>query len=111
MSKLVAVSRLIIMLSDGKELKSLHDGGSVTVTAGQASRTINKMWPGIAVSNSWLEAFVKCAGLDAPRGVHINAEAPAVFRETAVKPVSSIEGLVFAADAAAHYLPLIFETM
>ena len=110
MSKLVAVSRLIIMLTNGKELKLLHDGGSVTVTAGQASPTINKMWPGIAVSNSWLEAFVKCAGLDAPRGIHSNAVAPAMFRETAVKPGSSIEVTVSAADAAAHYLPLIFET-
>jgi NAD(P)-dependent dehydrogenase (short-subunit alcohol dehydrogenase family) len=111
MSKLVAVSRLIIMLANGKELKLLHDGGGVTVTAGQASRTINKMWPGIAVNNSGLEAFVKCAGLDAPRGVRINAVAPAMIRETAARSGNSIEGTVSAADAAAHYLPLIFGTM
>ena len=39
MSKLIAVTRLVIMLANGRELKLLRDGGSVTVTAGQASRT------------------------------------------------------------------------
>merc|ERR1712224_583855 len=86
-------------------------GGSVTITAGQASRTINKMWPGIAVNNSGLEAFVRCAGLDAPRGVRINAVSPAMIRETAVKSGNSTEGTVTAADAAAHYVPLIFGAM
>jgi len=109
--KLMAVSRLIIMLANGKELRCLRDGGSITVTAGQISRTVNRMWPGIAANNAGLEAVVRCAGIDAPRGVRINAVAPALVRETALKAALPLEGTVPAAEAAAAYLPLVFGNM
>jgi len=109
-NKLEAVSRLVVMLTNNEEVHILKDGGSITVTAGQLSRTVGKLWPGIAANNAGLEAFVRCAGLDAPRGVRINAVSPAMIRETAVKSGQSIEGTIPAADCAAHFLPLVFGT-
>ena len=47
--KLIAITRLVVMCANGVEVSCLRDGGSVTVTAGQASRVINKMWPGSAL--------------------------------------------------------------
>jgi len=108
MNKLVSVSRLVVMLANGKECGVLKEGGSITVTAGQASRTINKMWPGIATNNAGLEAFVKNAGIDLPRGVRLNAVSPALVRETAVKAGLPLTNTVPAADCAAAYVPLIF---
>jgi len=108
MNKFVGVSRLCVMLSNGEEVKCLRAGGSITVTAGQSSRTVNKMWPGLAANNAGLEAFVRCAGVDGPRGVRINAVAPALVKETAEKAGLPLAGTVPAADCAACYLPLIF---
>mmetsp|Transcript_45562 Transcript_45562/g.129981 ORF Transcript_45562/g.129981 Transcript_45562/m.129981 type:complete len:130 (+) Transcript_45562:1-390(+) len=96
------------MLSNGEEVKCLRPGGSVTVTTGQAGRTVNRMWPGIAANNAGLEAMVRSAGLGAPRGVRINAVSPALVLETAQKAGLPTEGSVPAAVAAAAYLPLIF---
>lgn len=107
-SKLMAVSRLVLMLANGTELTSLRAGGGITVTSGQAARTVNKMWPGIAANNAGLEAMVRCAGAEAPRGVRINALAPALLRETAEKAGLPLASTVTAAEAAAAYLPLIF---
>lgn len=108
--KLVAVTRLIVVLANGEEVKCLRPGGSITVTAGQSARTVNRMWPGLALNNAGLEAFVRCAGLDAPRGVRINAVAPCLVRETAAKAKMSLEGTVPAAEAGAAYLPLVLGT-
>jgi enoyl-[acyl-carrier-protein] reductase (NADH) len=107
-SKLVAVTRLIVMLANCAELKVLKDGGSITVTAGQAARTINKLWPGIATNNAGLEAFVRNAGIDLPRGVRCNAVSPALVRETAAKAGLPLEKTVPAAECAAAYVHLIF---
>lgn len=105
--KLMAVSRLVVMLTNGQELRCLRDSGSITVTTGQAGRTVNRMWPGIAANNAGLEAMVRCAGVDAPRSVRINAVAPALVRETAVKAGLPLEGTVPAAEAAAAFIPLM----
>lgn len=109
-NKFMAVSRLIVMLANGEEAPWLKEGGSITVTTGQAARTVNKMWPGIAANNAGLEAMVKCAGVDPPRGLRINAVAPALVTETAQKAGMPLEGTVAAADVAKKYLPLIFGT-
>eukprot|EP01062_Namystynia_karyoxenos_P073937 TRINITY_DN7074_c0_g1_i1.p2 TRINITY_DN7074_c0_g1~~TRINITY_DN7074_c0_g1_i1.p2 ORF type:complete len:256 (+),score=84.84 TRINITY_DN7074_c0_g1_i1:88-768(+) len=108
MGKFVAVSRLAVMLANGKELAALRPGGSITITTGQAARVVNKLWPGIAANNAALDAFVRCSGVDAPRGVRINAVAPALVTETAAKSGNPTEGTVPAAECAAQYLPLIF---
>jgi len=109
-SKLLAVTRLVIGLAnqEGSLAGVLKDGGSVTITAGQASRTLNKMWPGIATNNAALEAFVKNAGLEVPRGIRLNAVSPALITETAEKAGLPTNGTVPAAEVAAAYVPLIF---
>lgn len=110
-NKLESVSRLVVMLTNGEEIQILRDGGSITVTAGQLSRTLGKLWPGIAANNAGLEAFVKCAGIEAPRGIRINAVSPAGLYETAVKAGLDTESTIKAADCAAHFIPLVFGDM
>lgn len=110
-NKLVSISRFIIMLANGEEVKCLRPGGSITVTTGQASRTVNKMWPGIAINNAGLEAFIKCSGVDPPRGVRINSVSPALVYETAVKAGLPLAGTVPAAEVGAAYIPIIFGDM
>eukprot|EP00419_Tripos_fusus_P005342 CAMPEP_0172685686 /NCGR_PEP_ID=MMETSP1074-20121228/20417_1 /TAXON_ID=2916 /ORGANISM="Ceratium fusus, Strain PA161109" /LENGTH=353 /DNA_ID=CAMNT_0013504873 /DNA_START=171 /DNA_END=1232 /DNA_ORIENTATION=- len=110
-NKFVALTRLMIMLANGTEVKVLRDGGSITVTTGQAARVVNKMWPGISANNAGLEAFIKSAAVEAPRGVRLNAVAPGLVRETAVKAGMALENTVEAEVVAAKYIPLIFGTM
>lgn len=93
-NKLISVSRLVVMLANGTEVRCLKDGGSITLTCGQSSRTINKMWPGIAVNNAGLEALVKNAGIGLPRGIRCNAVSPALVRETAIKAGLPLENTV-----------------
>ena len=109
-NKLIGVTRLVVMLANGTEVRCLKDGGSVTVTAGQASRTINKLWPGIATNNAGLEAFVRNAGLDLPRAIRCNAVSPALVRETAIKAGLPLANTVGAAECAAEYVALIRST-
>jgi NAD(P)-dependent dehydrogenase (short-subunit alcohol dehydrogenase family) len=105
-SKLVAVSQLSLALV--KDLKVLKDGGSITITTGQTADVVNKMWPGLAVNCAGLNAFVKNAGIDMPRGVRLNAVSPSQVTESALKAGMPTEGTVSAADAAVVYESLIF---
>lgn len=108
-SKLISVTQLVVALVNQEEgcAGVLRDNGSITVTAGQLSRTINVFTPGIAANNAGLEAFVKNAGLEMPRGLRMNAVSPCLVLETAMKAKLPTEGAVPAADVAATYLPLI----
>jgi len=110
-NKFAALTRLMIMLANGTEVKVLRDGGSITVTTGQAARVVNKMWPGISANNAGLEAFIKSASVEAPRGVRLNAVAPGLVRETAIKAGMALENTVEAEVVATKYIPLIFGTM
>ena len=109
-NKLIAVTRLVVMLAKGSEVRCLKEGGSITVTAGQASRVINKMWPGIATNNAGLEAFVRNAGIDLPRGIRCNAVSPALVHETAVKAGLPLTNTVRAAECALRYAECIFSS-
>merc|ERR1712232_225064 len=104
--KLLAVTQFVIALV--KELKCLKDGGSITITTGQAADTINRAWPGIAVNNAGLNAFVRNAGIDLPRRLRLNACSPCLVTETAVKAGLPTESTVKADDAADVYIELIF---
>mmetsp|Transcript_43148 Transcript_43148/g.101376 ORF Transcript_43148/g.101376 Transcript_43148/m.101376 type:complete len:238 (+) Transcript_43148:96-809(+) len=104
--KLLSVSRLVLALV--KEAKFLKDGGSITITTGQASDFPSKAWPGLAVNNAGLNAFVKCAGLDLPRGLRLNAVSPCLVKETALKAGLPLAQTVTAADAALVYEEVIF---
>jgi len=104
--KLLAVTKFVLLLIHS--LKILKDGGSITITTGMAARTINKLWPGIAVNNAGLDAFVLNGGIDLPRSLRLNAVAPALVTETAKKAGLPVKGTVPAATVAAAYLPHIF---
>lgn len=104
--KLLSVSQFVIALV--KELKFLKNEGSITITTGQAADTINRAWPGIAVNNAGLNAFVRNAGLDLPRGIRLNACSPCLVTETAEKAGLPTESTVKADDAADVYMELVF---
>jgi NAD(P)-dependent dehydrogenase (short-subunit alcohol dehydrogenase family) len=105
-SKLVAVSTLVLALVN--DLKVLKDAGSITITTGQTADTPNKLWPGLAVNCAGLNAFVRNAGIDAPRGIRLNAVSPCQVTETAAKAGMPTEGTVPAADVAEVYESLIY---
>merc|ERR1719271_1249883 len=96
--KLLTVTQLVLAFV--QDLKVLKDGGSITVTTGQAANTVNSKWPGIAVNNAGLNAFVKNAGIDLPRGIRLNGCSPCLVKETAVKAGLPTENTVSAADCA-----------
>jgi len=103
-NKLLCVSRTAVMLMNATEVKLLRDGGSVTITSGLAARTTNRMWPAISANCAALDAFVRCAGIDAPRRVRLNAVAPTTVTETARAAGQPTENTVPRAVVAAMYV-------
>jgi NAD(P)-dependent dehydrogenase (short-subunit alcohol dehydrogenase family) len=63
-------------------LDAVTDGGSFTVTTGILSRHPTPGSVAISIANAGLEAFVRAAALELPRGIRINAVAPGWVRET-----------------------------
>jgi NAD(P)-dependent dehydrogenase (short-subunit alcohol dehydrogenase family) len=64
--------------------RSLRDGGSITLTSGR----IPEATPGSAggaLVNAGIEAFVKAAAIEMPRGLRLNAVSPGWVRETLVE--------------------------
>lgn len=59
-SKLLATTQTALLLIN--EMKLVKDGGSITLTAGMASRATTKAMTGLTVNNAGMEAFVRCAG-------------------------------------------------
>jgi len=104
--KLVAVTQLVLVIL--QELSFLKDGGSITVSSGQAADVANKAWPGLAVNNAGINAFVRNAGLDLPRGIRLNAVSPCLVTETAIKAGLPTDSTISAADAAAVYEGAMF---
>jgi NAD(P)-dependent dehydrogenase (short-subunit alcohol dehydrogenase family) len=66
-------------------IKYLNDGGSITLTTGILNRHLVKNGSAAAIANNAVEAFVKSASLDLPRGIRINAVSPALLEESALK--------------------------
>ncbi|MGF6233545.1 NAD(P)-dependent dehydrogenase (short-subunit alcohol dehydrogenase family) [Inquilinus ginsengisoli] len=85
-------------------LPRLRDGGSVTLTAG----TIDPAMAGAAFGalvNAGLEAFVRAAALELPRGLRVNAVSPGWVRETL--RAMGRDGGMPAADVAHAYVAAV----
>ena len=87
-------------------LNSVKDGGSFTLTSGVTNRDVIRKGANAAAVNGALDAFVKSAAIEMPRGIRINAVSPGLLEESVKKyegffpghePVSSARvGLAFA---------------
>ncbi|WP_342237772.1 short chain dehydrogenase [Inquilinus sp. OTU3971] len=85
-------------------LPRLRDGGSVTLTAG----TFDPPMAGAAFGalvNAGLEAFVRAAALELPRGLRVNAVSPGWVRETL--RAMGRDGGMPAADVARAYVAAV----
>jgi NAD(P)-dependent dehydrogenase (short-subunit alcohol dehydrogenase family) len=60
----------------------LRDGGSITLTSGVLSAEPIRLGASAAMVNAGLEAFVRNAALELPRGLRINAVSPGVLLES-----------------------------
>ncbi|RTZ17830.1 short chain dehydrogenase [Vibrio aquaticus] len=90
-------------------LEYLNDGGSITLTSGQAA---NHPMPGtaaIAMGVAGVNAFVSVAALELDKGKRINAVSPAIVKETLEQwGVDSSHGIA-ANDVARFYQQSIDE--
>jgi NAD(P)-dependent dehydrogenase (short-subunit alcohol dehydrogenase family) len=85
-------------------LPHLRDGGSVTLTAG----TFDPPMAGAAFGalvNAGLEAFVRAAALELPRGLRVNAVSPGWVRETL--QAMGRQGGTPVADVAGAYVAVV----
>jgi NAD(P)-dependent dehydrogenase (short-subunit alcohol dehydrogenase family) len=84
----------------------LRDGGSITITSG-AIPDATRGSAGGALVNAGLEAFVKAAAIELPRGLRLNAVSPGWVRESLVKlGMDGADGTP-AADVARAYVEAI----
>jgi len=85
-------------------LPYLRDGGSITLTAG----TFDPPMAGAAFGalvNAGLEAFIRAAALELPRGLRVNAVSPGWVRETL--RAMGRDGGTPAADVARAYVAAV----
>ncbi|MGD8278694.1 MAG: short chain dehydrogenase [Gemmatimonadota bacterium] len=83
------------------------DGGSITLTTGLVAR---QPFPGGAMAsmmNGALEAFVRAAALEMPRGIRVNVVAPPWVKETLERLGREPTGGLAAADVATAYVEAV----
>lgn len=68
-----------------KGLSYINDKGSFTLTSGILSRDPIPLGSSAAMVNGALDAFVKAAAIELPRGIRINAVSPTVLTESLPK--------------------------
>ncbi|MCW3062797.1 MAG: short chain dehydrogenase [Capsulimonas sp.] len=84
-------------------LKSVHDGGSITLTTGVLASEPIPGAAALSLVNGGLESFARAAALDLPRGVRINIVSPPWVSETLVAMGrDGAEGMPAAKVAAAY---------
>ena len=88
-------------------LDKLSDGGSFTFTTGIFSRKPVVKTAAIALVNGGIEAFVRAAALELPRGIRINAVSPGWVRESLVARGADATHSIPAAKVAARYVEAI----
>jgi NAD(P)-dependent dehydrogenase (short-subunit alcohol dehydrogenase family) len=84
----------------------LNDGGSITLTSGVVNRDPIRQGANAGAVDGALDAFIKSAAIEMPRGIRINCVSPGLLQESAVRydgffpghePVSSARvGLAYA---------------
>jgi NAD(P)-dependent dehydrogenase (short-subunit alcohol dehydrogenase family) len=63
-------------------LANVSDGGSFTLTSGYLGRYPSLGSPAVSLVNAGLEAFVRAAALELPRGIRVNVVSPRWVAET-----------------------------
>ncbi len=85
----------------------LKDGGSITVSTGEASVHPAPGSASVSMINAGLEGFVRAAALEMPRRIRINAVSPPWVKETMVKlGMDPTPGLA-ASDVAKAYVEAV----
>jgi NAD(P)-dependent dehydrogenase (short-subunit alcohol dehydrogenase family) len=100
-SKLFGQVSLVLVAAE-----HLRDGGSITLTSGR----IPDATPGSAggaLVNAGLEAFVKAAAIEMPRGLRLNAVSPGWVRESLVKLGMDPASGTRASDVARAYVEAV----
>ncbi|MFC7328109.1 short chain dehydrogenase [Marinactinospora rubrisoli] len=93
-----------------RALHHLRDGGSVTITSGRFDRPLPGSSFG-ALVNAGLDAFVRAAAPELPRGLRLNAVSPGWVRET-LRHLGMDDGPgTPAADVARAYLTAVEGTV
>lgn len=84
-------------------LDYLNQGGSITLTSGQAANLAMPGTTAIAMGVAAIEAFISKAALELPQGKRINAVSPSMVKETmALLGFDNGQGIA-AADLATYY--------
>lgn len=85
--------------------ETLRDGGSVTLISGILSDTPIAAGSSASMVNGAVEAFVRAAAIELPRGIRINCVSPTVLTESMAGYAPFFRGFrpVPAADAALAY--------
>jgi NAD(P)-dependent dehydrogenase (short-subunit alcohol dehydrogenase family) len=60
----------------------VNDGGSFTLTSGVLSHDPIRLGAGASMANGAIDAFVRAAAIELPRGLRINAISPGVLEES-----------------------------
>lgn len=90
-------------------LEHLSDGGSITLTSGQAANILMPNTTAIAMGVAAIDAFVATAALELPANKRINAVSPSMVKETMEQwGVDSSTGIP-ASDVARYYQASIQE--
>jgi len=62
--------------------RHLNDGGSITLTSGVLSHDPIRYGANASAVNGAIDAFVRAAAIELPRGLRINAVSPTILRES-----------------------------
>ncbi len=85
-------------------LQRVRDGGVVVVTSGILSRSPTPGSSAISLVNAGVEAFVRAAALEAPRGIRVNVVSPPWVSETLTKLGMDPKGGLAASVVAQAYV-------
>ena len=92
-------------------LQRVREGGVIVVTSGILSRVPAPGSGAISLVNAGLEAFVRAAALEAPRGIRVNVVSPPWVSETLTRLGRDPKGGLPATVVAQAYVRAVEGTM